>query len=103
MLTLASGSVPRRHDDEGLGAGDDACAADRVHHSLEVVDVADAEAHEGVRVPGAPPPTRAFFELEAPILRVTGYDTPYPASRLEEDWLPNVDRILNACDLSFSY
>ena len=46
---------------------------------------------------------QAFYELEAPILRVTGYDTPYPASRLEEDWLPNVDRILDACDLAFSH
>ncbi|MEV7005166.1 alpha-ketoacid dehydrogenase subunit beta [Streptosporangium sp. NPDC051022] len=46
---------------------------------------------------------QAFYELEAPILRVTGYDTPYPASRLEEDWLPNVDRILEACDLSLSH
>ncbi|GAA3099695.1 2-oxoisovalerate dehydrogenase subunit beta [Streptosporangium carneum] len=46
---------------------------------------------------------QAFYELEAPILRVTGYDTPYPASRLEEEWLPNVDRILEACDLSLSH
>ncbi|MEV8635735.1 alpha-ketoacid dehydrogenase subunit beta [Streptosporangium sp. NPDC051023] len=46
---------------------------------------------------------QAFYELEAPILRVTGYDTPYPASRLEEDWLPNVDRILETCDLSLSH
>lgn len=44
---------------------------------------------------------QAFYELEAPILRVTGYDTPYPASRLEHDWLPNVDRMLDACDRSF--
>lgn len=46
---------------------------------------------------------QAFYELEAPILRVTGYDTPYPASRLENDWLPNVDRILEACDRSFTH
>ena len=46
---------------------------------------------------------QAFYELEAPILRVTGYDTPYPASRLEHDWLPNVDRILDACDRSFEH
>jgi len=45
----------------------------------------------------------AFYDLEAPILRVTGYDTPYPASRLEGDWLPNVDRLLDACDTSLSY
>lgn len=45
----------------------------------------------------------AFYSLEAPIVRVTGYDTPYPASRLEEDWLPNLDRILDAVDRSFEY
>ena len=41
---------------------------------------------------------QAFYSLEAPVLRVTGYDTPYPPSRLEEEWLPNVDRILDAVD-----
>ncbi len=45
----------------------------------------------------------AFYELEAPVQRVTGYDTPYPASRLEEEWLPNADRILAACDRAFTY
>lgn len=46
---------------------------------------------------------KAFFDLEAPVLRVTGYDTPYPVSRLEEDWLPNVDRLLDAFYLSLTY
>ncbi len=45
----------------------------------------------------------AFYELEAPILRVTGYDTPYPVSRLEGDWLPGVDRILDACEVSYGH
>jgi pyruvate dehydrogenase E1 component beta subunit len=44
-----------------------------------------------------------FHHLEAPVVRVTGYDTPYPPSRLERDWLPGVDRILNAIDRSMSY
>jgi pyruvate dehydrogenase E1 component beta subunit len=44
-----------------------------------------------------------FHSLEAPVIRVTGYDTPYPASRLEEEWLPGLDRILDAIDRSFSY
>lgn len=47
--------------------------------------------------------TEAFYELEAPIQRVTGYDTPYPASRLEEEWLPNVDRILDSCDTALEF
>jgi pyruvate dehydrogenase E1 component beta subunit len=40
----------------------------------------------------------AFYSLEAPVLRVTGYDTPYPPSRLEHEWLPNLDRVLDAVD-----
>ena len=45
----------------------------------------------------------AFHHLEAPVIRVAGYDTPYPPSRLEEHWLPGVDRILDAIDRSFGY
>jgi 2-oxoisovalerate dehydrogenase E1 component beta subunit len=44
-----------------------------------------------------------FYSLESPVLRVTGYDVPYPASRLEEDYLPNVDRVLDAVDRSFEF
>lgn len=39
---------------------------------------------------------RAFYHLEAPVLRATGFDTPYPPARLERDWLPGVDRVLDA-------
>jgi pyruvate dehydrogenase E1 component beta subunit len=46
---------------------------------------------------------RAFYSLEAPVLRVAGFDTPYPASRIEEEWLPDVDRILDAVDRSLGY
>ena len=46
---------------------------------------------------------RAFYSLEAPVLRVTGYDTPYPAARLEEDYLPDLDRVLDAVDRTFTY
>jgi pyruvate dehydrogenase E1 component beta subunit len=41
--------------------------------------------------------------LEAPVLRVTGYDTPYPPSRMEEVWLPDVDRVLDALDEALAY
>jgi 2-oxoisovalerate dehydrogenase E1 component beta subunit len=40
----------------------------------------------------------AFHSLEAPVLRVTGYDVPYPPSRLEEDFLPDLDRVLAGVD-----
>lgn len=45
----------------------------------------------------------AFYHLEAPVLRVTGFDTPYPPAKLEEYWLPDVDRILDAVERALSY
>jgi 2-oxoisovalerate dehydrogenase E1 component beta subunit len=45
----------------------------------------------------------AFYHLEAPVLRATGFDTPYPPAKLEEYWLPDVDRILDLVERSLSY
>ncbi|MGB9377083.1 MAG: alpha-ketoacid dehydrogenase subunit beta [Mycobacteriales bacterium] len=44
-----------------------------------------------------------FYSLEAPVMRVGGFDTPYPPSRLEEDYLPDLDRVLDAVDRSLAY
>ncbi len=44
-----------------------------------------------------------FYSLEAPVLRVGGFDTPYPASRIEEDFLPDLDRLLDAVDRSLAF
>jgi 2-oxoisovalerate dehydrogenase E1 component beta subunit len=44
-----------------------------------------------------------FYSLEAPVLRVGGYSTPYPPSKLEEHFLPDLDRVLDAVDRTFSY
>lgn len=41
---------------------------------------------------------RCFFHLEAPPARVTGFDVPYPPAKLEEHFLPDLDRILDAVD-----
>src|SRR5690606_29653649 len=41
---------------------------------------------------------RAFYSLEAPVLRVSGFDTPFPPAKLEGAYLPVVDRILEAVD-----
>jgi 2-oxoisovalerate dehydrogenase E1 component beta subunit len=46
---------------------------------------------------------RCFYNLEAPVLRVTGFDTPYPPARLEEEYLPDLDRVLDAVDRTFSF
>ena len=45
----------------------------------------------------------AFYSLEAPVLRVTGFDTPYPPSKCEEDYLPDLDRVLDAVDRSLAW
>ncbi|MCF3179647.1 alpha-ketoacid dehydrogenase subunit beta [Streptomyces polychromogenes] len=39
---------------------------------------------------------RCFHHLEAPVLRVTGFDIPYPPPMLEKHHLPGVERILDA-------
>lgn len=46
---------------------------------------------------------RCFYSLEAPVLRVAGFHTPYPASVHEEHYLPGLDRILDALDRALSY
>jgi pyruvate dehydrogenase E1 component beta subunit len=44
-----------------------------------------------------------FYSLEAPVLRVGGFDTPYPPAKLEEAYLPDADRILEAVDRAMAY
>jgi len=44
-----------------------------------------------------------FYSLEAPVLRVGGFDTPYPPSRVEEDYLPDLDRVLDAVDRTLAF
>jgi len=44
-----------------------------------------------------------FYQLEAPVLRVGGYSTPYPPSKLEEHYLPDLDRVLDAVDRAFTF
>lgn len=39
-----------------------------------------------------------FFHLEAPVLRVGGFHTPYPVAKIEHDYLPSLDRVLDAVD-----
>jgi pyruvate dehydrogenase E1 component beta subunit len=46
---------------------------------------------------------RALFSLCAPILRITGYDTPYPVPSIEDDWLPNAQRIQEGLEKMMSY
>jgi pyruvate dehydrogenase E1 component beta subunit len=46
---------------------------------------------------------KCFYHLEAPILRVGGYYAPYPPSRVEEQFLPDLDRVLDAVDRALAF
>ncbi len=66
-----------------------------VHEASEMLGVG---AEVATSVYGA-----CFYHLEAPVRRVTGYDTPYPPAKLEEYWLPDADRILDAVDETLAH
>ncbi len=105
-----------------------ALAADLEQRSLEVVDLRSLSpidlptvlesvrrtrrlvvVHEAARQGGLGGEIAAqvmqdlFYDLEAPVLRVTGYDTPYPPSRVEDDYLPDLDRVLAAVDQALGH
>jgi pyruvate dehydrogenase E1 component beta subunit len=69
---------------------------------LVVVHEASATAGVGAEI-AATITERCFYVLQAPVLRVTGYDVPYPASRLEEHFLPGIDRVLDAIDRALDW
>lgn len=46
---------------------------------------------------------RAFYSLEAPVLRVSGFDVPFPPAKLEGTYLPDADRVLEAVDRVLAY
>ena len=46
---------------------------------------------------------QCFYHLEAPVVRVGGFATPYPAARSEDHYLPDLDRILHAVDRTFAF
>jgi len=102
---------------------DAAAAADEDGIDLEVIDLRSLSpvdydtvaasvrrtgrvvvAHEASREAGvaaeviASVTERCFEYLEAPPLRVTGHDIPYPPAKLEKHHLPDLDRILDAVD-----
>jgi 2-oxoisovalerate dehydrogenase E1 component beta subunit len=46
---------------------------------------------------------RCFYHLEAPVIRVGGFNLPYPPSRLEEEFLPDLDRVLDGVDRALAW
>lgn len=47
--------------------------------------------------------TECFYSLEAPVIRVGGFHTPYPPSRIESAYLPDLDRVLEGVDRAFDH
>ncbi|MFV0450628.1 MAG: alpha-ketoacid dehydrogenase subunit beta [Propioniciclava sp.] len=105
-----------------------AIAASQEGRSIEVIDlrslsplddaaiIASVErtghavvVHEAIRSGGlgaeiaARVQEECFYALDAPVLRVTGYDLPYPPSKTEHAYLPDLDRILDAVDRSLAH
>jgi 2-oxoisovalerate dehydrogenase E1 component beta subunit len=78
---------------------DDATVAASVRRTGRCVVVGEAAGFAGVGAEiAARVQERCFHSLQAPVLRVTGFDVPYPPPMLEHHHLPNVDRILDALD-----
>jgi pyruvate dehydrogenase E1 component beta subunit len=46
---------------------------------------------------------RAFYSLQAPVLRVSSFDTPFPPAKLETLFLPDADRVMEAVDRVMAY
>jgi 2-oxoisovalerate dehydrogenase E1 component beta subunit len=83
-------------DLRSLSPFDDATVAASVRRTGRAVVVHEAPGFGGYGAEVAARLTELCFHyLQAPILRVTGFDIPYPPPSLEEHHLPGVDRILD--------
>jgi 2-oxoisovalerate dehydrogenase E1 component beta subunit len=72
---------------------------DSVRRTGRLVIVHEAQRNLGLGAElAAQVSERCFLDLEAPVKRVTGWDIPYPPARLEEHYLPDLDRVLHAVD-----
>jgi pyruvate/2-oxoglutarate/acetoin dehydrogenase E1 component len=41
---------------------------------------------------------KAILDLRGPVIRVTGYDVPYPYWKLEDAYMPSVERVVDAAE-----
>jgi len=46
---------------------------------------------------------KAILDLRGPVLRVTGYDVPYPYWQIEDAYMPSVERVADACRKLLSF
>jgi 2-oxoisovalerate dehydrogenase E1 component beta subunit len=86
-------------DLRSLAPFDDATVAASVRRTGRAIVVHEAPGFGGYGAEVAARITeQCFHYLEAPILRVTGFDIPYPPPMLEQHHLPSVDRILDTVE-----
>jgi pyruvate dehydrogenase E1 component beta subunit len=91
-------------DLRSLSPLDDATVFESVTRTGRAVVVHEASRNAGLGGEIAARVQEAcFFSLHAPVLRVTGYDIPYPPSKVEAEFLPDLDRILDAVDRTLAY
>ncbi|MEV4007019.1 alpha-ketoacid dehydrogenase subunit beta [Actinomadura sp. NPDC049753] len=78
---------------------DDGTVAASVRKTGRCVVVQEAQGFAGVGAEiAARVQERCFHSLAAPVLRVSGFDIPYPPPKLEHSHLPDADRVLDAVD-----
>ncbi len=91
-------------DLRSLSPVDMAAIAASVRRTGRCVIVHEAPVYSGLGAEIAARITEeCFYSLEAPVLRVGGFSTPYPPSRIEDHYLPDLDRVLDAIDRVFAY
>ena len=116
VTLIAYGALVTTATDAALAAADEGISVEVIDlRSLSPIDYAAVEAsvrktgrlvvtHEAARSGGlggeiiAEVTERCFDYLEAAPVRVTGFDIPYPAAKLESHHLPDLDRMLDGVD-----
>ena len=108
-LDAAEAATEEGHDLEvidlrTLSPLDMAAVYESVQKTGRVVTVHEANLNLGLGAElAARISEQCFYSLEAPVLRVGGFDIPYPPSRVEEEYLPDLDRVLDMVDRSLAY
>ena len=91
-------------DLRSLSPLDMATITDSVRRTGRCVVVHEAPMFAGLGAEIGTSVTEAcFYHLAAPVLRVGGFDTPYPPAKYEDQYLPDLDRVLDAVDRSFAW
>lgn len=98
-IAAAEGRSLEVVDVRSLSPFDDETVSASVRKTGRAVVVAEAPGFASMAAEiAARVQERCFHSLAAPVRRVTGFDVPYPAPKLEHFYLPGVDRILDAVD-----